>query len=207
MSDDKFLGKNKNNAKSQSEAKSKKLSTDEKEDLERVAGDINTRMKEDEQEMTMLKDCASLIAEAKLEAEAEKKEKSLDAEDIMESIMSKNINVKPTGGVKILKFPGDQSENKTERSKGSIAADRLLEDKTYLSNLSKRFTQNVCLNNSERGDNVYKGVKDTAEEALQFLKDREDFWDQLALGSDKRNTKGGEKYKPTKALESTRLIF
>ena len=98
-------------------------------------------------------------------------------------------------------------ENKQERSKNSIALDRLLEDKMYLSDLAKGITERICTNPNEGEDNVYKGVKDTAEEALQFLKDREDFWDQLALGADKTGTRRGKKYKPTKALESTRLIF
>ena len=165
---------------------------------------MDERMKEEEQDLTMLKDCAALLAQAKLEADKEKREKELDPD--IEDLLSRNVKVKPTGVLKILKSSGEQF-GKNERSKSVLAADRLSEDKMYLSELAKGITQRTSINSSNGVDNVYKAIKDTAEEALQFLTDREDFWDQLALGTDKTLAKKGKKCRPTKALESTRLIF
>ena len=175
-----------------------------------AAGAIDHRMNEDEEEMTMLKDCAALIEEAKLQAAAEKREKSLDPEFLWKTLMTKTeklktSKIKTTGVRKVIKSTGDQSDNNKERSKSSMAADRLLEDKMYLLGLSKGITQRIGTNANDGVDHVYKDVKNTAEEALQFLRDREDFWDQLSLGANK--TIIGKKCKPTKALESTRLIF
>ena len=164
-------------------------------------------MKEEEQEVTMLADCASMLAQAKIESENEKKEKKLDTANIDE-LLSQNVKVKPTGAIKIVTTSGEPIGGKSERSKGSMAADRLLEDKMYLSELAKgiNIKQRIHTGSKDGSDNVYKGIKDAAEEALQFLTDREDFWDQLALGQDK-SSKKGSKRKPCKALESTRLIF
>ena len=179
-----------------------------KDKKEKAVGAMDARMKEEEQEFTMLQDCAALLAQAKLEADSEKKAKDIDPGQI-EALLAQNARVKSTGAIKIkLAFGGDQVDNKIERSKGSLAADRLLEDKMYLSQLSKTITQKDLTNSSNKSvDAVSKVIKETAEEALQFLTDREDFWDQLALGTDKSITKKGKKGKPDKALESTRLIF
>ena len=182
----------------------KKNATQEKIDMEKAAGAMDERMDKEEQELSMLKDCAALLAQAKLESDKEKQQK--ETEPDIESLLSRNVKVKPTGVLKIMRSSGDQF-GKNERSKGSIAADRLLEDKMYLSELAKGITKRTPVSSNDGVDNVYKVIKDTAEEALQFLTDREDFWDQLALGTDKSITKKGRKGKPSKALESTRLIF
>ena len=176
-----------------------------KEEKEKATGAIDNRMKEDEQEMVMLKDVASLVAQAKKDAKAEAKQKQmLESKNIVESLMSRAL---PTGALKLKIGQGNQDDNKNDRSKGSIAADRLMEDKAYLSSLANCLTQRNGTNCIDGVDMVYKDVKNTAEEALQFLRDREDFWDQLAMGHDKKSMKGTRKYKPTKALESTRLLF
>ena len=164
---------------------------------------MDERMAQEEEEFTMLQDCASLLAQAKLQAEKEKKAKEVDPSQL-ESLLEKNIKVKPTGVLKILKT-GDDQIKKDDRS--NRTSDRLLEDKMYLSELANNITQRTSTNSNDGVDNVYKVVKDTAEEALQFLTDREDFWEQLALGTDKTLTKKGKKTKPSRALESTRLIF
>ena len=176
-----------------------------KEEKEKATGAIDSRMKEDEQEMVMLKDVASLVAQAKKDAKAEAKQKVLlESKNLVESLMSRAM---PTGTLKLKIGHGTQDDNKNERSKGSIAADRLMEDKAYLSSLADCLTKRSGTNCIGGVDMVYKDVKNTAEEALQFLRDREDFWDQLAMGKNKKNMKGTRKYKPTKALESTRLLF
>ena len=182
----------------------KKDATQEKKDKEQAAGAMDDRMNEEEEELTMLKDCAALLVQAKKESDKEKRQKESDPD--IESLLSRNVKVKPTGVLKIMKSSGDQF-GKNERSKGSLAADRLLEDKMYLSELAKGITQRKQVNSNDDVDIVYKVIKETAEEALQFLTDREDFWDQLALGTDKTISKKGRKCKPSKALESTRLIF
>ena len=164
---------------------------------------MGERMTQEEEELTIMKDCASLLAQAKLQAEKEKKAKELDPSHL-ESLLEKNVNVKPTGVLKILKLDDGQIK-KDDRSNRS--ADRLLEDKMYLSELANNIKQRTPINSNDGVDNVYKVVKDTAEEALQFLTDREDFWEQLALGTDKTLNKKGKKCKPSRALESTRLIF
>ena len=185
------------------DSRMKKDATQEKKEKEKAAGAMDERMNEEEQELTMLKDCAALLAQAKLDSDKEKRQKQSDPD--IESLLSRNVKVKPTGVLKIMKS-GDQL-GKNERSKGSLAADRLLQDKMYLSDLAKGITQRTPVNANDGVDVVYKVIKDTAEEALQFLTDREDFWDQLALGTDRGLSKKGRKCKPSKALESTRLIF
>ena len=183
--------------------RNKKDAAQEKRDKEKSVKAMDERMAQEEEEFTMLKDCAALLAQAKLQAEKERKAKEVDPSQL-ESLLEKNIKVKPTGVLKILKT-GDDQIKKDDRS--NRTSDRLLEDKMYLSELANNITQRTSTNSNDGVDNVYKVVKDTAEEALQFLTDREDFWEQLALGTDKTLTKKGKKTKPSRALESTRLIF
>ena len=173
-----------------------------------VAGAIDKRMEEEEEELTMLKDCAALIKDAKLESDKEKKEGEIIPEDLLKTLTTKKPQKKSTGAIKVLIPVDDPNAKKLERSKGAVAADRLNEDKLYLDALSNMFTQGVGLDACDGGvADVHKEVKCVADEALQFLKDREEFWDQLALGKDNGNKKKGKKAKPTKALESTRLLF
>ena len=207
MSDCLFLAPSKKNTKAISESQKQKEEAEVRKNQEDAAGAMDEKMKEEEQELTMLKDCASMMAQAKIEAENEAKEKKLDTANL-EELLSQNVKVKPTGAIKIVTASGEPIGGKSERSKGSMAADRLLEDKMYLSELAKgiNIKQRTHTGSKDGADNVYKGIKDAAEEALQFLTDREDFWDQLALGKDK-GSKKGSKGRPCKALESTRLIF
>ena len=195
-------GGSKKNNKNLMDNRNKKDPAQERREREKSAKAMDERMNQEEEEMTMMKDCAALFAQAKLQSEKEKKAKELDPSHL-ESLLEKNVKVKPTGVLKI-SMPDDQIK-KDDRS--NQTADRLLADKMYLTELANNITQRTPINSNDGVDNVYKVVKDTAEEALQFLTDREDFWEQLAIGTDKTLTKKGKKTKPSRALESTRLIF
>ena len=132
MTDFSFLAPSKKNTKAISESQKQKEEAEVRKNQEDAAGAIDEKMKEEEQEVTMLADCASMLAQAKIEAENEKKEKKLDTANI-EELLSQNVKVKPTGAIKIVTTSGEPIGGKSERSKGSMAADRLLEDKMYLS--------------------------------------------------------------------------
>jgi len=64
-----------------------------------------------------------------------------------------------------------------EKAKVAFSGDRLLEDKLYLSNLAAGICQRPG-----SVDRVKKRISNTAEEALLFLRAREEFWQQLKLG-------------------------
>ena len=86
----------------------------------------------------------------------------------------------------------------------SLTADRLFEDKVYLSMLAGSLNSNSKFEDDPRIA-VERNVKTTAEEALEFLKSREDFWDQLELGKEQRVKKS--KQNAPKVLQSTRLAY
>ena len=56
--------------------RNKKDAAQEKREKEKTAKAMDERMAQEEEELTMLKDCASLLAQAKLQAEKEKKANS-----------------------------------------------------------------------------------------------------------------------------------
>jgi hypothetical protein len=63
-------------------------------------------------------------------------------------------------------------KNKVNRQ---VGVDRLKNDKDYLFLLTKQITERTDVSN----DRVHKQVLKEAEEVLQFLKQRDMFWDQL----------------------------
>ena len=98
------------------------------------------------------------------------------------------------------------------RPKTSLISDRLFDDKVYLALLAGNLANerpsvpapDDPFNIKE--DEVQIKVKKTAEEALEFLRNREDFWDQLHLGHTGVSTgKGGTGTK--RALESRRWMM
>ncbi len=72
-------------------------------------------------------------------------------------------------------------------------------DKNYLSLLASGSDKQ----NKVFDDGTSKKVKATANQALDFLKARESFWDQLDLGQDHRKAKANS----DKALQSYRWIM
>jgi hypothetical protein len=64
-----------------------------------------------------------------------------------------------------------------EKAKIAFSGDRLLEDKLYLTTLASGICQKPG-----SVDRVKKRISNTAEEALKFLRAREEFWQQLKLG-------------------------
>lgn len=64
-----------------------------------------------------------------------------------------------------------------EKAKIALSGDRLLEDKLYLTTLAS----GICQKPGSI-DRVKKRISNTAEEALKFLRAREEFWQQLKLG-------------------------
>ena len=94
-----------------------------------------------------------------------------------------------------------QKTKKVKKSKTKVTPkiDRLAEDKNYLSLLAS----GVDKQNKILDDGTTKLVKATANQALDFLKARESFWDQLDLGQDHRKAKASS----LKALQSYRWIM
>ena len=66
-----------------------------------------------------------------------------------------------------------------QKAKLVLSGDRLLEDKLYLTSLSGRIKERGGF----QGDFVKKIISKTADQALDYLKAREEFWNQLDLGS------------------------
>ena len=64
------------------------------------------------------------------------------------------------------------------KAKIALSGDRLLEDKLYLTVLANAFEEQAGL----RIDVVQRSISNTAVQALEFLKAREEFWNQLQLG-------------------------
>ena len=77
--------------------------------------------------------------------------------------------------------------------------DRLSDDKEYLSVLANGIGRRLDI----LDDGTNKMVKATANQALDFLKARENFWDQLDLGQDHRKAKASS----LRALQSYRWIM
>ena len=65
------------------------------------------------------------------------------------------------------------------KAKIALSGDRLLEDKLYLTVLANAFEEQAGL----RIDVVQRNISNTAVQALEFLKAREEFWNQLQLGA------------------------
>ena len=68
-----------------------------------------------------------------------------------------------------------------EKAREYMTADRLLEDKNYLTSLANGIGNRPDLDDDE----VQKNVSDTAEEVLGFLKLREEFWSQIDVGKNR----------------------
>jgi hypothetical protein len=66
-----------------------------------------------------------------------------------------------------------------QKAKLVLSGDRLLEDKLYLTALAGRMKERK----GAQGDMVKKIISKTADQALDFLKDREEFWNQIQVGS------------------------
>ena len=77
--------------------------------------------------------------------------------------------------------------------------DRLLEDKVYLKSLAN----GIGIRQDVRVDRTNRGVRATASQALDFLRARESFWDQLDLGQEHRQAKASS----LKAVQSYRWIM
>ena len=75
---------------------------------------------------------------------------------------------------------------------------RLAEDKMYLSQLAS----GISRRKDQQDDGTNRMVRATANQALDFLKARENFWDQLDLGQDRK-----AKAHSLKALQSYRWIM
>lgn len=88
------------------------------------------------------------------------------------------------------------------RKQQSNRNDRLLEDKVYLAILSKGIPINPGLEN----DYVSNRVRATAEDALNFLETRNQFWDMMHLRNETSGNKDGLSFRG-KACESFRLTF
>ena len=69
--------------------------------------------------------------------------------------------------------------------------DRLAEDKAYLSLLSNRLEPRLDISH----DRVQRKIKKTTSEALDYLKKREAFWDQLELRKEEALTQCTESYR------------
>ena len=85
-------------------------------------------------------------------------------------------------------------QNKTIEQKSfnlSQRQDRLAEDKAYLSLLSNRLEPRSDI----RHDRVQRKIKKTTSEALDYLKKREAFWDQLELRKEEALTQCTESYR------------
>jgi len=90
-------------------------------------------------------------------------------------------------------------KEKSKPVKPKATADRLLEDKMYLMLLSNGIGKRTDI----RVDGTNRMVQVTAHQALDFLKSRETFWDQLDLGLEQRQAKSSS----SKALKSYRWIM
>jgi hypothetical protein len=66
-----------------------------------------------------------------------------------------------------------------QKAKLVLSGDRLLEDKLYLTALSGRIKEREGL----KTDIVKRNISQTANQALDYLKSREEFWNQLQLGT------------------------
>ena len=67
-----------------------------------------------------------------------------------------------------------------EKAKIVFSSDRLLEDKLYLTSLAgggMNQRPDVAV------DRIKRGISATAEEALEYLRMRDEFWSQLELGT------------------------
>ena len=94
----------------------------------------------------------------------------------------------------IISIAGRSSKLKTPAK-----VDRLSEDKEYLALLAN----GIGRRHDVQDDGTNKMVRATANQALDFLKARENFWDQLDLGQDHRKAKASS----LKALQSYRWIM
>lgn len=100
-----------------------------------------------------------------------------------------------------------EAQKKAEKLRGEkknkiyMGADRLLEDKLYLTILA----EGGIGFRTDKEDTINEDVAYEAQEALEFLDAREKFWDQIDLGSG--GPKKGRPGKPTKALESFRWLM
>lgn len=101
------------------------------------------------------------------------------------------------------KIPITLTPKITKTSKASKAritkVDRLLEDKVYLKSLA----DGIGIRQDVRVDRTNRNVRATASQALDFLRARESFWDQLDLGQEHRQAKASS----LKALQSYRWIM
>ena len=101
-----------------------------------------------------------------------------------------------------------------EKAKKFLTSDRLLEDKTYLTNLSRGLSQyqtyRIVISNSYLSmytyifcldffagigpkpgvdfDDVELGIAESAYEALFFLQGREEFWKQVNMGQARKSS-------------------
>jgi hypothetical protein len=99
------------------------------------------------------------------------------------------------------KFESDRARStlRKMRVKTPAKIDRLSDDKEYLSVLANGIGRRLDI----LDDGTNKMVKATANQALDFLKARENFWDQLDLGQDHRKAKASS----LRALQSYRWIM
>lgn len=65
-----------------------------------------------------------------------------------------------------------------EKAREYMTSDRLMEDKNYLTSLASGIGNRPDLDD----DKVEKEITDTAEQVLNFLKLREEFWSQIDVG-------------------------
>ena len=97
------------------------------------------------------------------------------------------------------KLQSDRAACWKMKSKTPAKIDRLSEDKEYLSVLANGIGRRLDI----QDDGTNKMVQATANQALDFLKARENFWDQLDLGQDHRKAKASS----LRALQSYRWIM
>ena len=92
---------------------------------------------------------------------------------------------------KFLQFKPTEDQHKQKSLNLSQRQDRLADDKAYLSLLSTRLAprNDIC------HDRVQKTIKKTTSEALDYLKKREAFWDQLELRKEEALSQCTESYR------------
>ena len=96
----------------------------------------------------------------------------------------------------------------------NLSADRMLEDKVYLSMLAESITKVGILTPEDEGgcgtNSIDTEVRAAASDALNFLRSREDFWEQVDVGKEQQqdaSSRTTRRKKPRKVLQSTRLHY
>ena len=125
---------------------------------------------------------ASKSVQKKLQVKKEEAEKKSE-----EDTESKAAKMKR----KFLQFKATEDQHRQKSLNLSQRQDRLADDKAYLSLLSTR----LAPRNDIYHDRVQKTIKKTTSEALDYLKKREAFWDQLELRKEEALSQCTESYR------------